>query len=236
MRAFAVVVLLVHTTVSSVAQLIEANDRQSDVWPPMLVRAYRVDTNAFRTMRRLINAADGLSEVVVFRTFSERKGLDLSPPTAISYSPEENLLVVRSTTEKLDSVEQVVAAVKPKFVKVSEVDPKSVRLTAADSPQPNVTFRYTSKPSQEIRIMAKRYPEAPVLVIEDGLVVAEALGCAGYKEPVGADKPLDYVGLVLVFNSLDEARRAEKTLKHEGRQRTVDSPTGTCKQPIGAGA
>ena len=31
---------------------------------------------------------------------------------------------------------------------------------------------------------------------------------------MGADKHLDYVGLVLVFDSLDEARRAEKALKH----------------------
>ena len=102
-----------------------------------------------------------------------------------------------------------------KIVNVSEVDPRSVSLTGVKDPQPNVTFKFTSKSPQEVRTIARQHPEAPVLVMKDGLVLAKALGCTGYKEPIGADKHLDYVGLVLVFDSPYEARRAEKALKHE---------------------
>jgi len=64
----------------------------------MFVRAYKVDTNEFRGMRGIINAAEALPGVIAFRTFSEHKGLDLSPPTAVSDSPEQKLLVVSATT------------------------------------------------------------------------------------------------------------------------------------------
>jgi hypothetical protein len=99
-------------------------------------------------------------------------------------------------------------------VNVSEVDPRSVSLIRPDLPQPNVIFDFVSKSPQEVRAIVRQHQGAPVLVMKDGHVLAKAPGCTGHLGPVGADKHLDYVGLVLVFDSLDEARRAEKALKH----------------------
>ena len=99
------------------------------------------------------------------------------------------------------------------IVNVSEVDPRSVSLTVPDLPQPNVTFKFISKPPREVRAIVREHQGAPVLLMKDGHILAKAPGCTGYLEPVGADKHLDYVGLVLVFDSLAEARRAEKVLK-----------------------
>src|SRR5512133_3554812 len=64
-----------------------------------------------------------------------------------------------------------------KVVDVSEVDPRSVSLTGVKGPQPNVTFKFASKSPQEVRTIARQHPEAPVLVMKHGLVVAKALGC-----------------------------------------------------------
>ena len=97
-----------------------------------------------------------------------------------------------------------------------EVDPKSVRLTAAESPQPNVTFNFLSKTPEQVRAMYKRLP--PVHVVKDGVVVAKALGCTGYKGRIAADGQMVFSGLVLVFDDLEQAKIAERVLKREDKK------------------
>jgi hypothetical protein len=98
----------------------------------------------------------------------------------------------------------------------SEVDPKSVRPTAAESPQPNVTFNFLSKTPEQVRAMYRRLP--PVHVVKDGVVVAKALGCTGYKGRIAPDGQMVFSGLVLVFDDLEQARIAERVLKREDRK------------------
>ncbi len=97
-------------------------------------------------------------------------------------------------------------AVTPK-----EVKPESVRLLSdgpADSVH-NVIFRYAGKKSEDIKAIVSSHPR--VKIVKDGKTVVPDAGCTGYRDHTGTN----YVGLVLLFHSYDEAALAEKTLKAE---------------------
>jgi hypothetical protein len=94
-----------------------------------------------------------------------------------------------------------------------EVDSKSVTLTAAETRQPNVTFNYLNKTPEQVRAIYRRH-EA-VLVMKDGVIAAKAAGCTGHKDHIGPDGHVDFAGLVLIFDDLEQARIAEKVLKRE---------------------
>jgi hypothetical protein len=94
-----------------------------------------------------------------------------------------------------------------------EVDPKSVTLTAAETRQPNVTFNYLNKTPEQVRAIYRRH-EA-VLVMKDGVIVAKAAACTGHKDHISPDGHVDFAGLVLIFDDLEQARIAEKVLKRE---------------------
>jgi hypothetical protein len=97
-----------------------------------------------------------------------------------------------------------------------EVDPKSVSLTATETRQPNLTFNYLAKTPEEVRAIYSRHQ--PVLVVKDGVVVAKAIGCTGYKGRRDPDGQMVFSGLVLGFDDLDQARVAEKVLKREDKK------------------
>ena len=59
---------------------------------------------------------------------------------------------------------------------------------------------------------------AAVLVVKDGVVVAKAAGCSGHKDRIGRDGHVDFAGLVLIFDDLDQARIAERVLKREDKK------------------
>jgi hypothetical protein len=101
-------------------------------------------------------------------------------------------------------------------VTASEVDPKSVKLTAAESSQPNLTFNYIGKTPQQVRAIYRSH--AAVLVVKDGIVVAKAAACTGHKDRIGPDGHVDFTGLVLIFDDLDQARIAERVLKREDKK------------------
>jgi hypothetical protein len=98
----------------------------------------------------------------------------------------------------------------------SEVDPKSVTLTGAESPQPNVNFNFLSKTPEQVRAMNRRLP--PVDIVKDGVVVARAIGCSGYKGRRAPDGQMVFSGLVLGFDDLEQARIAERVLKREDKK------------------
>ena len=98
----------------------------------------------------------------------------------------------------------------------SEVDPKSVSLTAAETRQPNVTFNYLAKTPEQIRTIYRRHPT--VFVVKDGVVVAKAPSCSGFKGRTAPEGQLVFSGLVLIFDDLDQARIAEKVLKREDKK------------------
>jgi hypothetical protein len=101
-------------------------------------------------------------------------------------------------------------------VTAAEVDPKSVKLTAAESPQPNLTFNYVGKTPEQVRAIYRSH--AAVLVVKDGVVFAKAAACSGHKDRIGPDGHLDFAGLVLIFDDLDQARIAERVLKREDKK------------------
>ena len=97
-----------------------------------------------------------------------------------------------------------------------EVDPKSVTLTAAESRMPNVDFNYLNKTPEQIRAMSRRHP--PGVVMKDGVVVAKAVGCAAHKDHIGPDGHLEFAGLTLGFDDLEQARIAAKVLRREDKE------------------
>jgi|SRR6516162_3164366 hypothetical protein len=98
----------------------------------------------------------------------------------------------------------------------SEVDPKSVKLTGAEMRQPNVNFNYLAKTPEQVRAIHRMHPA--VFVVKDGVVLAKAIGCAGYKGRRGPDGEMVFSGLVLGFDDLDQARIAERVLKREDKK------------------
>jgi hypothetical protein len=101
-------------------------------------------------------------------------------------------------------------------VTASEVDPNSVKLAAAETRFPNVTFNYLNKAPEQVRAIYRRH-EA-VLVMKDGVIVAKAASCTGHKDRIGFDGHVDFAGLVLIFDDLNQARIAERILKRENRK------------------
>lgn len=97
-----------------------------------------------------------------------------------------------------------------------EVDAKSVSLTATETRQPNLTFNYLTKTPEQVRAVYRRHQ--PVFVVKDGVVVAKAIGCTGYKGRRAPDGQMVFSGLVLGFDDLDQARIAEKVLKREDKE------------------
>jgi hypothetical protein len=97
-----------------------------------------------------------------------------------------------------------------------EVDPKSVSLTAAETRSPNLTFNYLSKTPEQVRAIYRRHPA--VSVVKDGVIIAKAPSCSGYKGRIAPDGQLVFSGLVLIFDNLDQARIAEGVLKREDKK------------------
>jgi hypothetical protein len=93
------------------------------------------------------------------------------------------------------------------IVTAAEVDPASVRLTAEESRQPNLSFVYLTKRPEEIRACQRWHP--PVLIKVGSNIVARAPGCTGMKGVGG----VDWVGLVVIFDDLEQARAAKRALK-----------------------
>jgi len=102
------------------------------------------------------------------------------------------------------------------IVTPSEVDPQSVRLTAAKEIQQNVTFNYLNKTPEQVKAIYRMHPA--VSVVKDGVVVARAPACTGHKDHIGPDGHVDFAGLVLIFDDLDQAKKAEKALKGEDKK------------------
>src|SRR6516225_2820055 len=67
----------------------------------------------------------------------------------------------------------------------SEVDPKSVRLTATETRYPNLTFNYVDKTPEQARAIYRTH--TAVSVVKDGVVVAKAPACSGYKGRTAPD-------------------------------------------------
>ena len=87
-----------------------------------------------------------------------------------------------------------------------DVDTNSVRLcTQASNPVQNVTFRYINKSSAEIKRIAHTLDN--VSIMKDGVSVAKTDGATGFMHGT------NYIGLVLVFSSYDEAKLAVETLR-----------------------
>ena len=91
----------------------------------------------------------------------------------------------------------------------NDVDTNSVRLiTQPTDTYQNVVFRYADKTSAEIKAIRDTHPRAKIM--QDGIVVAEAVGCGGLTE-----NHTNYIGLVLIFSKYDEGKTAEKALRGE---------------------
>jgi len=87
-----------------------------------------------------------------------------------------------------------------------DVDTNSVRLcTQPGSPVQNVTFRYINKSSTEVKSIA--HSSDTVAIMKDGVLVAKSDGATGFMHGT------NYVGLVLIFDSYDEAELTVKTLR-----------------------
>lgn len=97
-----------------------------------------------------------------------------------------------------------------------DVDPKSVSLFAAETRYPNPTFNYLNKTPEQVRAIYRSH--AAVLVVKDGVVVAKAPSCSGYKGRRDPDGQLVFSGLDLIFDDLDQARIAERVLKREDKK------------------
>lgn len=101
------------------------------------------------------------------------------------------------------------------IVTAKEVDTRSIRLTATNSPYPNLTFVYTSKTSQDIEAILKSQPA--ISVAKDGVVIARASACAGFIAAGKTNKPLNFIGLVIIFDNLREAKLAEQALRDNSK-------------------
>ncbi len=77
-------------------------------------------------------------------------------------------------------------------------------------------FNYVGKTPEQIRTIHRSH--APVFVVKDGVVLAEAAACAGHKSRIGPDRDGDFDGLVLIFDNLGQARIAERVLKGEDKR------------------
>jgi hypothetical protein len=98
----------------------------------------------------------------------------------------------------------------------SEVDPKSVRLTATETRYPNLTFNYVDKTPEQARAIYRTH--TAVSVVKDGVVVAKAPACSGYKGRTAPDGQLVFSGLVLIFDDLEQARKGKRVLKREDKK------------------
>ncbi len=90
----------------------------------------------------------------------------------------------------------------------AEVDPKSVRITTKRKTvsQPNLVFHYVGKTSEEI----KSNDKCRVRIIKDGKSILEAPYPSIVFTRVG---DTNFIGMLLVFNTYEEAELAEKTLR-----------------------
>ena len=92
-----------------------------------------------------------------------------------------------------------------------DVDKNSVRVISQpiDAVQ-NLVFKYVGKTSAEIEAIVREHPG--IQIVRDGAVAVESENCTGLASgEVNGQRR--YTGLVLIFDTYDQAKLAEKALR-----------------------
>jgi len=117
---------------------VEFSAKTDEGSPPLYTRTFRVDPNTFLAG---LGSAKGLASTngpggiaSALRDFFEQAGANLAPPKSLFYNDRQGVLMVRTTLQDLDIIEQSMAVlytappqvnIKVKFVEVSQDDTKA---------------------------------------------------------------------------------------------------------------
>src|SRR5215207_4562910 len=105
MKFPAILFLLVAIVLTATGQSASTNAAQASAASAICQMPYRVDSNTFTSMRRLVTGTNALSDGQALLSYFKQNGIELSVPSSWFYTHGKKSLVVRSTKENLDKIE-----------------------------------------------------------------------------------------------------------------------------------
>ena len=158
-------ILILRSTL--VSQVVNTNTSQVASNAVMLQRVFRVETNAFVLMRKSLATTNRLPDIQVLRRYLENKGVDISSPKeSLFYTYGERTLLVRSTTEKVQRIEEILDDLKQSDGRRSDGDgasptasPRSERYVVVSG---ELTIYETTRFAQGVESV-KRMTQNPTL-------------------------------------------------------------------------